>query len=170
MYLWDSLVVYTINCEILTSSKTGVIEVIWAVQMYVIILYSARVIWQDFDILLLGTLNVLLWECMWLDTTASTFQLFFYWYSLISCCSVVLLFWCGNGCDWTLFVCSQVACNTVVEQHISTLENKLITCHLKQKMSLALCTHTLQKQTGCLKNNTKMSSGTNISTQLDMER
>ena len=65
-------------------------------------------------------------------------------------------------------MCSQVACNIVVEQHISTLENKLVTCHLKQKMSLALCTHTLQKPTGCLKNNTKMSSGTNQNDSLPM--
>ena len=34
MYLWDSLVAYTIKWIILTSSKTGVTEVISVVQVY----------------------------------------------------------------------------------------------------------------------------------------
>ena len=68
-------------------------------------------------------------------------------------------------------MCSQVACNTVVAQHISTLENKLVTCHLRQKMVRGHWHHvhySLQKQTGCLKNNTKMSSGTNQNDSLPM--
>ena len=99
---------------------------------------QSDMIWQDFGILLLGIAIVLMWGYMYFDTIASTLQQF----TNISAIFLLvhsnqLLFWRGDACDWTLSVCSQVASNTAVAEHISTLENKhyqLVPCHLRQKM------------------------------------